>query len=193
MQEAQKQMADLDRQLATMPPSQRDMLMRQMGPQMEMMRSMAASGSMEMVTEVHEILVNPDAAALQQLRGGSIGALAGQNPASAMKAPSATSVAGTSVAAAAPAGTDDPAALQAAQQACLKEKMEQAQASQQKKRGFGRLLGAAGRIAGRFGGADMSQTMGDVYTANATADDVAAAAKDLGLTEGDIEACKNPG
>ena len=71
--------------------------------------------------------------------------------------------------------------------------MEQAQQSQEKKRGFGRLLGAAGRIAGRFGGADVSQTMGDVYTANATADDLAAAAKDLGLSESDIESCKNPG
>ena len=193
MQEAQKQMADLDRQLASMPPSQRDMLMRQMGPQMEMMRSMAASGSMEMVTEVHEILVNPDAAALQQLRGGSIGALAGQRPSAAIQAPSLTPVAGTNVAATAPASVDDPAALHAAQQACLKEKMEQAQQSQEKKRGFGRLLGAAGRIAGRFGGADVSQTMGDVYTANATADDLAAAAKDLGLSESDIESCKNPG
>ena len=53
-------------------------------------------------------------------------------------------------------------------------------------------MSAATRVAGRYGGVETYQTMGDVYTASATADDVTQAAKDLGLTESDIEACRNP-
>lgn len=90
----------------------------------------------------------------------------------------------------------DPAALQAAQNACLQEKVAAAQASQKKKRGLGRLVSGVARAAGRFGGgslgSDMARTAGDVYAANATADDFAAAAKDLGLTEDDVAACQNP-
>ena len=58
MQEAQKQMAEFEKQMAEMPAAQRDMIMRQMGPQMEMMKSMAAGGGMEMAIEVHDIVVN---------------------------------------------------------------------------------------------------------------------------------------
>jgi hypothetical protein len=53
-------------------------------------------------------------------------------------------------------------------------------------------MSAVGRVAGRLGGADISQTIGDAYSANATAEDLAAAAKDLGLTESDLEECRNP-
>ena len=48
----------------------------------------------------------------------------------------------TSVAAATPAATQSPADVQAAQQACLMEKMQQAQASKKKKRGLGSLMRA---------------------------------------------------
>lgn len=58
MAEAQKQMAEMEQQLAQMPPAQRDMIMRQMGPQMEMMKSMASGGGLEMETVVHRIIVN---------------------------------------------------------------------------------------------------------------------------------------
>lgn len=58
MQEAQVQMAEFEKQLAQMPASQRDMIMRQMGPQMDMMKSMASGGGIEMVTEIHDIVVN---------------------------------------------------------------------------------------------------------------------------------------
>jgi hypothetical protein len=89
----------------------------------------------------------------------------------------------------------DPAALQAAQQACLQEKVAAAQESQKKKRGLGRLVSGIGRVASRVGsgiGGDLARTASDVYTANATADDFAAAAKDLGLTEDEVEECRNP-
>lgn len=84
------------------------------------------------------------------------------------------------------------AELQAAQQSCLQEKMAAAQESQKKKRGLGRLARAVARTAGRLGNHDVSRTVGDVYSANATADDLAAAAKDLGLTEDEVAACQNP-
>jgi peptidoglycan hydrolase-like protein with peptidoglycan-binding domain len=100
-------------------------------------------------------------------------------------------------AAAAPAArpASDTAALQAAQQACLQEKIVAAQEASQKKRGFGSLMRAATRVAGRFGGdaaADISRTTRDIYDVNATAADLESAAKDLGITESDIEACRNP-
>ena len=57
MQEAQKQLAEFEKQLEQMPESQRDMIMSQMGPQMEMMKKMASGGGLETLTEVHEIRV----------------------------------------------------------------------------------------------------------------------------------------
>jgi hypothetical protein len=87
-------------------------------------------------------------------------------------------------------------ALQAAQQACLQEKMAEAQKSQQRKRGFARLASAVTRTASRLGGdeisSDIQQLSSDVYTAGAIAEDFKGAAADLGLTESDIEACRNP-
>jgi len=95
-------------------------------------------------------------------------------------------------AAAAPAATQDPAALQAAQQQCLQEKMAAAQAAQKKKRGFGRLMSAVTRTATQSGDYAVAQTANDIYSANATAEDLSAAAKDLGLTEDEVAACQNP-
>lgn len=86
--------------------------------------------------------------------------------------------------------SQDPAALKAAQQACLQEKVATAQSSQKKKRGLGRLMRAVTRNVGFDSG--MTDTMNDVYNANATAEDLAAAAKDLGLTEEEVAACQNP-
>jgi hypothetical protein len=48
----------MEKQLAEMPQAQRDMIMAQMGPQMEMMRGMASGGGMEIATEVHQIIAN---------------------------------------------------------------------------------------------------------------------------------------
>lgn len=96
--------------------------------------------------------------------------------------------------AAAPAS--DPAALQAAQQACIQEKIAKTQEANKKKRGFGSLLRAVSRTAGRFGGGetarDISQVTADVYNVNATATDLDSAAKDLALTTDDLEECRRP-
>jgi peptidoglycan hydrolase-like protein with peptidoglycan-binding domain len=84
----------------------------------------------------------------------------------------------------------DPSARQAAQQACLQEKIAQRQEAQKKKRGVGRLMSAVSRTASRMGNRDVSRTMGDVYSASQTADDLSAAARDLGVTEDEIAACR---
>lgn len=99
--------------------------------------------------------------------------------------------------AAAPAQAQrDPAALEAAQKACLEDKVAAAQASNKKKRGFGSLVKAVANTATRFGGNDLarevSKTSREVYDVNATAQDWDRAAKDLGVTTEDIEACQNP-
>ena len=90
----------------------------------------------------------------------------------------------------------DAAALQAAQRACLQEKVAAAQEANKKKRGFGSLMRAATRTASRFVGSDaaqaISRTSRDIYDANATAADLSSAAKDLGLTDDEIEQCRNP-
>lgn len=104
-----------------------------------------------------------------------------------------SAVAATTAEASAPAVTEtSDEALQAAQQACLQEKMMAAQEAQKKKRGFGRLLSAVTREAFRAGDYDLARTASDVYSVNATADDLAAAAEDLGLTEDDLAECENP-
>lgn len=97
------------------------------------------------------------------------------------------------------AGADpaaDAAALRAAQQKCLQDKVEAAQAAQKTKRGLGSLVRGVSRVASRLGGSDLasdiSRTTSDVYTADATASDFASAAKDLGLTEDEVAACQNP-
>lgn len=104
------------------------------------------------------------------------------------------SVASAQAATAQPA--NDPAALQAAQQACIQQKVAASQASQKKKRGLGSLMRAVSRTATQVGGgstaAAISQTSSDIYNANATAADLESAAKDLGLTTDDLEACRNP-
>lgn len=183
--QAQAQLADLEKQLAAMPPGQRDMIMQRMGPQLAAMKGLAAGNGFEFVIETHAILVNPDSAALQSLQAASLGA-AGMP---AMALPGGGPAAGTAAqAAAAPA--PEAAGAKTAQQRCLEEKIRKQQDAAQKKRGVGRLLGAVGRVAGQFGGADLARAANEVAVASATADDLAAAARDLGITEDEIAACE---
>ncbi len=98
--------------------------------------------------------------------------------------------------AAAPVAAPNPAALQAAQQACLQKKMADAQEAQKKKRGLRSLMRAVGNASSQFGAsevaASVAQASSTIYTAGAVASDLESAAKDLGLTESDLEACRNP-
>ena len=90
----------------------------------------------------------------------------------------------------------DPAALRAAQQSCLQAKMAEAGQGKKKKRGLGSLFTGLTRIADQTLSADNSRRVADasqkIYAADATASDLKAAAKDLGLTESDLEECRDP-
>ena len=289
MAEAQVQLAEFEKQKATMPPQQVAMMEAMMGPQMKMLESMAKGNGVEYETVISNIRVNPtltdamgnpcassgstDVVAVEaeqapRSSGGIVVTDAPPPPAPAnaatstvvttpppAAAPATAAASGgqatasdnltvmvqrdltalgydtggttgdmntativaiskfqaennmevtgevtpqlagilsarTSGAAAAPQRS--PEELQAAQQACLQEKIEAAQASQKKKRGFGRLLSGVSRLAGQAGNIDLLRKTNDIYRAGATADDFAQAAKDLGVTEDDIEACQNP-
>ncbi|MGA8203159.1 MAG: peptidoglycan-binding domain-containing protein [Woeseiaceae bacterium] len=64
MEEARKQLAELDRQMASMPPDQRKMMESMMGNQLDTVRGLANGGVFEYVETTDEILVNPDLKAL---------------------------------------------------------------------------------------------------------------------------------
>jgi hypothetical protein len=73
-----------------------------------------------------------------------------------------TPVVGANAAAASPP-VQDAAALQAAQQACLQEKIARAQEANKKKRGLGSLVRAVARTSSRFGSNEAAR---DVYEAS---------------------------
>jgi hypothetical protein len=58
LQEAMKQMDEMEAQLAAMPEAQRKMMEKMMGPKIEMMKQMASGGAMEVVTDTTDIKVN---------------------------------------------------------------------------------------------------------------------------------------
>lgn len=102
--------------------------------------------------------------------------------------------------AAAPTASAPPASgdgdLAARQQACIEEAAkaaEQANSAKTKTKGFGRLLGKISRTANRMG---ISNKLGgasrEIYDANATATDIEDIATELGITEDDVERCKDP-
>jgi peptidoglycan hydrolase-like protein with peptidoglycan-binding domain len=110
---------------------------------------------------------------------------------------------GSSAAAAAPAAASAQvspqqaqAELESRQEACLQEKVESAKQTAQLKSGLGKLLNAVSRTASRFGGGDVatqiSTTTSDASSIDATITDLEGAAKDLGISQSDIDACKNP-
>lgn len=94
------------------------------------------------------------------------------------------------------APAEDPADLEARQAACLQAKVQAAQQAEQTKSGIGKLFSAVSRTASQYGSAgtiaDLADTADQVYSADATMGDLKGAAHDLGISESDIEACKNP-
>ncbi len=90
----------------------------------------------------------------------------------------------------------DQADLKARQEACLQEKIAAATKASQMKSGLGKLFSAVSRTASRYGGSDVasdiSTTANDASSINATITDLEGAAKDLGISQSDIDACQNP-
>lgn len=85
--------------------------------------------------------------------------------------------------------------MSASQQACLEEASARAAEEREKaekKRKFGRLMGAVARTASRMGvGPDISGINQDVYEATATAQDIQVIADELGITTDEVERCRN--
>ena len=78
--EAAAQLEEMEAQLATMPDSQRQMMESMMGPQLEMIRNMAAGGGIEIVQSTTELRCNtgmPDPAEMTQTMFGTPPAGAG--------------------------------------------------------------------------------------------------------------------
>jgi peptidoglycan hydrolase-like protein with peptidoglycan-binding domain len=98
------------------------------------------------------------------------------------------------------AGTDPAAAMQVtqaqtAQQACLQRKIaeaQQAQQSAQKRRGFGSLMRAVSRLGGDEIAGSIASATADIAEASATVNDLESAARDLGLTQEDLDTCQSP-
>ena len=190
MEDARKQLAEFDEQLAAMPPEQRAQVERMAGSQIAMLRKMVNSGEMDVVTQVRAIRVNtglarafPTATGLKQTpaapsSNGDPLVLSTQRDAARSSATSAGSSAQS---------------LEETQAACLQEKID---AVKKKKRAFGRFVKAAADSASRYGGTEVSteveKASAEAYKADATAKDLEEAADALGLSEADIEACRNP-
>ena len=95
-----------------------------------------------------------------------------------------------------PTRTETQAELKARQQACLQEKVESAQQTAKLKSGFGKLFSAISRTASQMGAGEtasqISTTTNQVSSVDATMTDLEGAAKDLGISQSDIDACQNP-
>lgn len=180
MEEARKQLAEFDRQMESMPPDKKAMMQSMMGSQMETYRKMIDQEVLEVETIVREIRVNQ----------GIAGAYA-RTPA---VAPGSKAVSVAKAGSAQP--EPDARALQQARDACLQQKVAEAQSAKKKKKRFGSLIGAVGRVAGRHGSnglaADVSRVSSDIYDAEATTEDLEVAAEALGITTDDVAACENP-
>lgn len=220
MEEARQKLAEFEIQMQQMPASQREMAMNMMGPQIEMMNKMGSDGGIEVVTDIYSVRVN--AGLPDEMEMGSVlfhakapsadpggmsmfdatdetgGVSQGTADYSSQdEAESPAGEAGLSMSAQAGSGSPVSGApqhanLRLAQERCLQEKIDKAEEAQKKKRGLGRLMGAVTRTAGRFGNQTIGRIVGDVYEAGETAEDLSAAARDLGITEEDIAACQNP-
>lgn len=103
---------------------------------------------------------------------------------------------GNAVAAAPPMTPEQrEAARRAEEQACIQRKIEERQKAEQQKKGFSSLMRAVSRTASRYAGssdiaADVSEASRTVYDVNATKEDFEQAAKDMGLSQDEIEACR---
>ncbi|MEH6518764.1 MAG: hypothetical protein V7742_18960 [Halioglobus sp.] len=134
---------------------------------------------------------------LKPMSMGSLGDLMKMGAAAA-QAPPTQSTASQSPAASQPSATATSADIGLAdkQQACLQAAAKQAAEKKEQEKqtkGFGRLMGSLARTAKRFGLADLSDITRGLYDAEATADDAAVIAEELGISEDDVERCRNPG
>ena len=121
---------------------------------------------------------------LKPMTMGSLGAMMGMGMNQAASGKPAAAATGT-----------DPE-LSAKQQTCLEQAAARAAEKQQAaetKKGFARLMGSVVRTANRFGLGDLSEITRGIYDADATAEDVSVIAEELGISEDEVERCREPG
>lgn len=86
--------------------------------------------------------------------------------------------------------------LKARQEACLQEKIAAAEEAARMKSGLSKLFSAVSRTASRYGGSEVasqiSTSANDASSISATVTDLEGAARDLGISQSDIDACQNP-
>ena len=93
--------------------------------------------------------------------------------------------------------SSEQAELATARKACLEEaaRVAQAEAAEEEESAFGMVMGAVSSLSsmadsfGLTGGGDAAST---VYAPGASADDVAAAAQSMGVSQADVERCRQP-
>ena len=128
-----------------------------------------------------------------QLAGVIQAAIAQQGSSGNAAKPAVAAVAPTSTPATSSVQTQ--ADLKARQEACLEKKMESAQETAKLKSGLGKLFSAISRTASQLGAGDtaaqISTTTREASSVDATITDLEGAAKDLGVSQSDIDACKN--
>lgn len=79
----------------------------------------------------------------------------------------------------------------AAQQACLQQKIAAAQQAQpKKKKGLGGAFSSLAKAVGKYGGDDVAKASAEILEAGATVNDLAEAARELGISESDIADCQ---
>jgi|GEM_PF-1895935 len=186
MAEAQEQMAQMEQQLAELSGPERELLQNMLGPQMEMMQNLVNNGTIEVETLVQRIRVNAGLPDQTELATSLFGTSAGFPAAGDFAIPPDSSAGN-------PGNNPppvDPAAVQAAQQECLQEKIAAAQESRPRRRGLGGLLGGVGQAVSQIGNLDIAGLAGGLFEPGGSDEDIEERARELGLSEQDIAECR---
>ena len=210
--DAQAQLAEARAQLNQLSGAQRDMLENMLGPQMEMMENLVNTGRIEVVTQIPRIRVNTGlpnqvemASAMfdPSICGGTGSNFFSTVTGGAAAAPGATSTSvpgggsATTTQGSASGSGQNPGGSAAtrepdlaAAQACLEQKIEEAQANQPRRRGLGGLLGGVGRAISQIGNLDIAGLASGLFDPGASEEDIEERARELGLTDADIAECR---
>ncbi|MBT8147885.1 MAG: outer membrane lipoprotein-sorting protein [Gammaproteobacteria bacterium] len=211
MEEAREQMAQMKQQLAGLTGPEKQMLQNMLGPQMQMMENLVNNGTIEVQTLIPRIRVNaglPDqvemaSAVSDTAPCASTGNQFGASP-TGFAPPGVSDGGVASGSAGIPTGNGgapgssgsstpvqpDTAAVQAAQQECLQEKIAAVQESRPRRRGLGGLLGGVGQAVSQIGNLDIGGLAGGLFGPGASDEDIEERARELGLSEQDINECR---
>jgi len=172
MAEASQQMEQMEAQLQDLPAQQRQLMEEMMGPQMAMLRQMVSEGTFQIETVVNSIRVNAGLPDQTEVETGLAAGFAasGSQAASPVNRGDSTQ------------GPD-----RAQQQACIEALVEAKREEQPRRRGLGGLLSGAARAVGQIGDFDI----GGLFDSDASTQDIADEAREMGLTEEDIAGCLN--